>query len=225
MAKRNTGDLGPFIITNTNGKATIKHQSAPLPTNKEELEAFFGDKFVSAFNKQKPFGETVAITSSQQLGTENLDYRIECEKADYLELAEITPLTEEWGREALKSGVIDIYQMGKWTWQEIIGKKAVKYGDLCRRTFLLLYSTHPSLLASQNLFDLLRSTLQDKGCPFAGVFYELVIGGDTAFIEVLAPWKDKMPAPRTFKGMKLQNLNMREATSIGNAVFFGPSKI
>lgn len=191
----------------------MQHLSAPLPTDKEQLEAFFADGFVTAFNSQEILGEGIRITSHAQMGTEDLDYRIVCPKADYLELAETTPLSEPWGRTALQSGVIDVYQMGGWIWQAIIKKKSERYGEVSRKTFLLLYSTHPSLLAGQSVIDLLRSTMQHKGCHFAGVFYVSMLGGDTPYVETIAPWSKRMPTPRHFKGLRMQNLTAQKAVA------------
>lgn len=219
MAKRNAGDLGAYRITATEDGATIEHLSSPLPTNKEVLEAVFAEGFIKAYGEQKLFDGKAPIEAHEQQNTGDLDYRIKCERADYLELAEVTPLSEDWGREALQSGVLDIYKFGYWIWQNIIVAKASKYGETTsHRTFLLLYSTHPQLMASQNVIALLRSTLQRKGCPFAAVFYCMLIGGDSPFVEVLAPWTERMPPPRKFKGLKLQNLDIAKAEVVAGGI-------
>jgi len=97
MAKRNAGDLGALKLTATEGAATVEHVSAPLPTNKEPLEATFADGFIKAYQEQKVFGGLAPIAAYEQQDTGDLDYRTKCARADSLELAEVTPLSEDGG--------------------------------------------------------------------------------------------------------------------------------
>ena len=107
MANRNSGDVGPHRISVGPAGTILEHHSVKLSSQKEELEAFFCLPFVEAFNRELPFGPTVQISNPIQRDTSDLDYTIECQIAEYLELAETTPMTEAWGRATMESGAFD----------------------------------------------------------------------------------------------------------------------
>ncbi|MBY5841417.1 hypothetical protein J3P71_03950 [Rhizobium leguminosarum] len=212
MAKRKSGDMGFGRVTVTPEEAKFEYASTKLPEVKEPLEAFYGDRFIAKFNEQRPLGDGVQIIVKKQNDTSDLDYEIDCQIADYLELAELTPLSEPWGRETFKTGSANIYEFGKWAWQSVIDAKAKKYGDISRQTILLLYATHWQFMANEGLLDLLRSTLQKQGNPFAAVAYIMVIGETESFISMIAPYGKRMRTPQHFRGQIQHNIDIATST-------------
>ncbi|WP_327209456.1 hypothetical protein [Rhizobium leguminosarum] len=97
-------------------------------------------------------------------------------------------------------------------WQSVINAKAKKYGDVSKQTILLLYATHWQFVATDGLLDLLRSTLQKQGNPFAAVAYIMVIGETESFISVIAPFEKRMPTPQHFRGQIQHNIDIATST-------------
>ncbi len=222
MARRNSGSIDVAKFEVGGNKAACSVLKIELPKNKEELEAFFGNRFIEEFNRAKPLGDDVVIENAiQNTDTSELDYDITCSRADTLELAELTPLSAEFGRDAMKSGIIDIYEFGKWINNNILLAKAKKYGELSRRTVLLLYSTHFQFNATNDLTMIIRSTLRHRGNPFNSVFYLRVIDDNNCEIVALCPFDGDVPTPRHFKGKTQTNVNLdqgevvREGSKVG----------
>ncbi|HYM98377.1 MAG TPA: hypothetical protein VET25_01440, partial [Aestuariivirgaceae bacterium] len=80
-----------------------------LPDDKEGLEEFFAKRFIEQFNHTLPLGAGVCIENPKQNDTSDLDFSITCPAADYLELAELSPQSEAFGRSALRDGRLNAY--------------------------------------------------------------------------------------------------------------------
>jgi hypothetical protein len=176
-----SGQIGVVRLTEGFGAnpATAEYLDVYLPPAKPDVENYFAQRFVAAFNSQNPLGGNVRIHDIVQPHESGLDFGITCERASILELAEIAPLSEEFGRSCQRTGSYDAYEMSRWICQNVILKKQGKlnYQTLCSTTFLLLYTTFWQFLPSDNVLMAITSTLQRKGTPFAGIFF-LRAGGD-----------------------------------------------
>jgi hypothetical protein len=113
-----------------------------LPVDKEGLERYFAERFVEQFNVDRLLGPDVVISNVTQNGTADLDFSISSAVADYLELAELNPRSEAFGRAALRTGKLNVYQYARWVFFRVIQSKAKKYGNVASRTVLLLFVTH-----------------------------------------------------------------------------------
>ncbi|TAV81577.1 hypothetical protein [Rhizobium leguminosarum] len=231
MAKRKSGEIGfSRVSISEDGVGAYQYESTKLPDLKEPLEAYFADRFLEVFNRTLPLGSDATIVVKQQNDTSTLDYDIESSVADFLELAEMTPLSQIWGRETFKTGHCDYYEFSKWVWHSIITEKSRKYGAVSKRTILLLYATHWQFNASPPMIELMRSTLRKNGCPFAAVFYvDVLDDASPAILDSIYPYKGELPPPRVHKGNTQHNADMSRAvfeSGDKNVVFsVGPLKL
>ncbi len=207
MPEKSTGEIGATLITSglDGDEARVIH--VELPTNKEELEAYFASRFMEEFNRALLMGPGCTIASIKQNDTTDLDFQIECTGAKYLELAELNPRSEEFGRAAYRTGRLSVYDYARWIFFRIMRKKGKAYGKVAGETFLLLYSTHWQFLPSERVAECARSHVQTHGCAFAGVFMLLTNGSDLMRIEKLHPiGSERLPKPTAFEPFKLFNL-------------------
>jgi hypothetical protein len=208
VPKKQTGEIGPTLITaGADGKQQAQIISTPLPSDKEGLEKFFADKFVEAFNRQDPFSDGAKIVDRVQHDTSDLDFLLKgLRVAKYLELAEVNPRSEEFGRSMHASGVANVFECASWICENIVFAKMQKYGATTSgETILLLYSTWSEFLLSQGIMDCVRGLIQGRSCTFAGVFVLITNGQDLIFLETMHPSKARLP-PASYKDTKMQNL-------------------
>ncbi|NEX92991.1 hypothetical protein [Caulobacter sp. 17J65-9] len=199
--KRTTGEIGGTkIVSDENGIETATLIPVDLPTGKEALEKFFADIFVDAFNSQLPLGPGASISKITQKDTSDLDFAIECPAADYLELAELTPLDQEFGRAMRRTGKFNMYTYARWIYLRVIKKKQIKYGpSLAKRVFLLLYVNDTMFMPTQQTIMCIQSLCARDGCDFSGVFILLTNGSDLRFIEMVVPYSGpSLPPPKAF---------------------------
>jgi hypothetical protein len=170
--RKTPGELGvTHLSLAEDGMQTATLVPSNLSTNKEELELLFASKFVERFNAERLLGAEVDITALRQNDTTDLDFTITCSAADYLELAELNRRSEEFGREALRTGRFNVYTYARWVWLKLIKSKQKAYGSrTAGRAFLLLYSTHWQFLPTDRVYQCLASVLTHEACTFAGVF-------------------------------------------------------
>ena len=207
--KKRTGELGPTkIAKRPDGSHTAEIISARLSPRKEEVESLFATKFVEQFNQLMPLGAGCTISGLKQNGTGDLDFRITCSVADYLELAELNPQSQEFGRSSLRSGKFNIHTYARWIWLKLIKKKQRTYGaDTAGRTILLLYSTHWQFLPTDKVPECLTSTLSIEGCQFSGVFLVKTNTTDLTVIDKVWPhWGSPPRAPKEYAGFTGTNL-------------------
>jgi hypothetical protein len=186
--------------------ATIEQLGTPLPSNKEDLERFFAERFVTAFNRDHPM-PGVEIKNLQQQDTSDLDFRIDCARAKYLELAELTPLSTVFGRKALGNGRLGTLEYATWIYENVIRAKFTKYGDdVSSSTILLLYPTHGQFRASDSLVECLRSICFWRSSKFAAVYLFMTGGGPPGsspeLLYTITPASSASfpPHPEAFKG-------------------------
>jgi hypothetical protein len=212
MTKRHKKRIGELGITKVTGHAggnqTAEIISAPLPSNKEQLECLFATKFIEQFNTEKPLGVNCTIAAPKQNDTGDLDFRIDCSLADYLELAELNPQSEAFGREALRTGRFNIYTYARWIWLKLIKAKQRSYGaQTAGRTILLLYSTHWQFFPTDKVPECLISTLALEGCQFASIFILQTNTVDLTIIKKLWPYEGPRPRrPKDYAGFTGTNL-------------------
>jgi hypothetical protein len=206
--RKTTGEIGPTLVTMSAEGTTAKICHVDLPTDKEGVEQFFASRFVATFNETRPFGPTVQLSDLKQNDTSDLDFRITCPIADYMELAELNPRSEAFGRSAYGDGKLNIYDYSKWIFNRIIKKKGLHYGpQVSGRTMLLLYVTHWQFLTSDRIVECLRSHVQVHGCRFAAVFVLHTNGSDLSVSNLVHPFSaPKLPKPSAYSGLKLFNL-------------------
>jgi hypothetical protein len=206
---KRTGELGVTKVTaQADGNQTAEVISAALPPNKEHLELLFATKFVEQFNAEKPLGVDCAISSLEQNDTSDLDFKIACSLADYLELAELNPQSEAFGRAALRTGKFNIYTYARWIWLKLIKAKQRSYGaQTAGRTILLLYCTHWQFFPTDKVPECLISTLTLEGCQFASVFIMQTNTTDLTIIKKIWPYEGPQPRrPREYTGFTGTNL-------------------
>lgn len=205
---KTSGEIGTTIVTETPEGATAELVHTELPIDKEGLEHFFGSRFVTTFNETRPLGPNVEITGLQQNDTSDLDFKITCDAADYMELAELNPRSEAFGRSALRNGKLNVYDYAKWIFNRLIKKKARSYGSaLANRTILLLYATHWQFLPSERVVECIRSYIQIHSCDFAAVFVLMTDGRDLRVLTPAHPFNGlKLPKPSDYAGFNYWNL-------------------
>ncbi|MFT4151093.1 MAG: hypothetical protein QM656_12925 [Paracoccaceae bacterium] len=150
------------------------------------------------------------ISISKQNDTTDLDFNITGSSAKYLELAEVAPYSEPFGRNALNERWISVYDFAKWIWKKIIENKEGKYGDTCKNTILLLYITRWEFLINQSILHCLIWTLKNKGCRFYSVYLMQSGGDDLNLIYRLYPNDHPADHPRRFRDNKYKNLRPGE---------------
>lgn len=205
--KKRSGEIGPTRITGGPLSITAEYQHIELPEDKEQLERFFAAPFVEHFNKTRPLGPDVSIDNLQQNDTSNLDFTISSTIAEYLELAELNPQSEAFGRKALRTGKLAIYEYSTWIYTRLIERKQKSYGQTAARTILLLYSTHWQFLPTKNVIDCVSSLCFYKGASFAAIFFMFTNGSDLVVTNRIHPYKGPIPdLPQTFRGLIGANL-------------------
>lgn len=207
--KKAVGEIGPTKITaGPDGhKAEIIHTD--LPQQKEALETFFAEQFQADFNATRPLGQVVEIKSLVQNDTSDLDFKIDCGAAKYLELAELNPRSEPFGREMYRTGKFNVYEYAHWIYFRVIRKKQRSYGpDLSRNVILLVYVTHWQFLPSQSTFECVRSLCAKEGCDFVAVFVLLTDGQSLQHTEIVHPYSGPpLRKPSDFSGVACTNLS------------------
>lgn len=205
--RKASGQLGPTRISTSPQGPVAEYQHVELPTDKEALEAYFALPFVRAFNDIKPLGDDVSIDAVTQNDTSDLDFNIVCNAADYLELAELNPRSEAFGRRAFETGSHNVHEYAHWIYSKIINKKQKAYGATAHRTLLLLYSTHWQFLPGDSLIACVKSWCARGGVDFAGVFILNMIAGNHPIVETIHPnLGPPPPSPNAFKKLRYWNL-------------------
>lgn len=205
--RKASGQLGPTRISTSPQGSVAEYQHVELPTDKEALEAYFALPFVRAFNDIKPLGDDVSIDAVTQNDTSDLDFKIVCKAADYLELAELNPRSEPFGRKAFTTGSLNTHDYAHWIYSKIINKKQKAYGATAHRTLLLLYSTHWQFLPGDSLIACVKSWCARGGVDFAGVFILNMIAGNHPIVETILPnLGPPPPPPNAFKKLRYWNL-------------------
>ncbi len=211
---KTSGEIGSTTITATPEGQTAEIVHTELPLTKEGLEQFFGSRFVTTFNETRPLGEFVDITNLEQNDTNDLDFKITCTAADYMELAELNPRSETFGRYALRDGKLNVYEYAKWIFNRLIKKKALSYGPaVASRTILLVYVTYWQFRPSERVIECIQSHIQVHGCTFAAVFVLVTNGNDLRVLALAHPvnlWK--LAKPSAYAAFKYWNLPPGQST-------------
>lgn len=176
-----------------------------IPTDKESRELHFAHLFVDSFNRQLPLGPDVKIRSYAQNDTSDLDFSNDCSSAEYLELATINPLSDEFGREIAENGKINVQQLCDWIYEHLIARKASKYGELSDRAFLLLYPEKWQFILSDSIGTCLAGLCRKKGVRFAGVFTLMAGPPGLVILRTVAPIDGDLPDPGELSGRVLWN--------------------
>lgn len=203
VAKKPSGEIGVTKITATPGGQVAEVIPVVLPDNKEELERYFADRFISRLNKDDT--ESPEINIASQNDTSDLDFNISGSSAKYLELAEIAPYSEDVGRSALEGQWINVYEFAKWIWCQLILKKQERYGEVCKDTILLLYITRWEFFVSQTVLHCLIWTLQNRGCRFHRVYLMQSGGTDLDLVYCLYPNDHPADPARKFRDNRYLN--------------------
>ena len=201
-------NLGATKLTiGPDGKQVAEYQDDGIPRQKEERELCFAEAFVERFNNDLPFGSAVTICITEQNDTHDLDFNIDCTKADYLELAAIKPMSEIFGRETMSSGRIDIHELANWIYENLILRKFKKYGEIAARTFLLVYSENSQFILNGDVQTCVAAMCQRHGCKFAGVF-NITLSPMGPNVNTLSPNYAQLPDPEEFRGKPYWNINL-----------------
>jgi hypothetical protein len=205
--KKTTGEIGITKITMTQAGSTAEIIHTELPIDKEGVENFFASRFVTTFNESLPLGPH-PISGLKQNDTTDLDFNISCEIGDYIELAELNPRSEGFGRSALRDGKLNVYTYAKWIFHRLIKKKSNSYGSkVAGRTILLLYATHWQFYPGERLIECIRSHFQVHGCEFAAVFALMTDGNELRVLTPAYPFAGpKLPKPSSYSGYHYFNL-------------------
>jgi hypothetical protein len=203
VARKPSGEIGITKITATQDGQRAELLSVDLPEDKEGLEKYFADRFVSQLNRDGTLEDKIVIES--QNDTTDLDFNITGSPAKYLELAEIAPYSEDVGKSALEGQWISVYDFSKWIWRQLIEKKQSRYGDVSKDTILLLYTARWEFFISQSVLHSLIWTLQNKGCCFHAVYLMQAGGEDLNLVYCLYPNNYPADHPRKFRENRYLN--------------------
>jgi hypothetical protein len=219
--RRNIGKLGSYVITATQDGHSVKQDEVVVPKTKDEAEAFFAPLFVEEHNRTLPLGRDYRITLGRQNDTADRDFNILSIRANKLELAELTPLSHDFGQAAKKNGRLDVYEYAQWIYQQIVAAKEQRYrknGVAVERVILTLYVTHMQFLLSENVLNCLRRLCIEGGCSFDAVFAFATNGSDLKIVNLIHPYPlANLPRSSAYKGLTLINLTLEEGDH-GDAV-------
>ncbi len=205
--KKSTGEVGTTRITTTDQGMRAEIIPTQLPGDKEGVESFFAERFVNQFNIERPLGPDVDITALYQNNTSDLDFRISCPIASYLELKELNPRSEPFGRAAYGTGEIPVYEYASWIYSKLILKSARTYGETARNIILLLYPTHWQFFVTGDILRCLKSFVCHNECSFSAVFILRTNGSDIQTLEKLHPHSGPpLPKPDTYSQIMQWNL-------------------
>jgi hypothetical protein len=206
--KKSTGEIGVTNVMAGPDGQIVELIHTELPTDKESLEDFFALRFVKTFNETLPLGLDIVISGYKQNTTADLDFDITCPCADYVELAELNPRSERFGRSALKDGNFNVYEYSKWIFSRIIKKKSTSYGpEVAGRTILLLYATHWQFYPCDALIECIRSHIQVHGCTFSAVFFLWTDGTHFQILKLAHPYiGPKLPKPSDYSHLTYRNI-------------------
>lgn len=223
--RRNVGKIGSFVVTKTEQGHTVEQLESAVPETKDEAEAFFAPIFVEAYNRDLPLGRDYWIILGRQNDTSDRDFNIFSMRANKLELAELTPLSHAFGKEAGKTGAYDVYEYAQWIYRNVVAAKEQKYrknGVEVGNIILALYVTHMQFLPSDNVLDCLRRLCIENGCSFDAVFTLATNGSDLSVLNLIHPYPlASMPSSAAYKGMPAMNLTVSPGEH-GDVVWFGP---
>ena len=205
--KKTVGVLGATLLRKVSDlEVEVNHQPVHLPNNKEEIERYFALPFVEEFNRLLPLGPDKLIHNITQNDTSDLDFRIEAKFADYIELAELNPKSEIFGRNILDTGGFDIFEYCEWIFHRIIQRKHSKYGRQNPKIILVLYATHWQFKINLNAINCLRAFVQQANLDFCGIYYLRMLGGTDPALENLGPpFAPSAPPPRFYQGKRSYN--------------------
>jgi hypothetical protein len=210
--ERNTGDTGiTKISVDPSGAVIFKKISADIPKQKEEAEMYFAERFISFFNKNNCI-DGVRISDFSQNNSDDIDFKITCEIANYLELAETTPLNTDFGKKGFEDGKFCSIEYGDWIFNSIIKKKSNKYGLLSNNIILLIYQTHEKFQLSQFLIEYLCSLCSHNIHNFKAIFIFMTTGGSREealeITEKIWPLEKSFPSPDSYPKSEYINLNI-----------------
>jgi hypothetical protein len=207
MPKKSSGQIGPTKITTGPQGNLAEYLPVSLPDDKEELEKYFADVFVQRFNELLPLGPDIVIAKYVQNDTSDLDFCVECPIADYLELAELNPRSEIFGRHAFRSGRLRVHEYARWIYFSLIAKKQRAYGATAKRTMLLLYCSHWQFFAHELLIQCLTARCKAVGVELSAVFCVSTNGQGLVLLDKVWP-PDAAPIrrPKDFKSFEYVNL-------------------
>lgn len=194
------------ISVGPDGIQSAEYIDDRIPTDKEDRELYFAEKFVEQYNTRIAPSSEAEIRGLKQNDTTDLDFDINCDFADYLELKAIKPLSEEFGREIVESGEIYVLKLAEWIYDDLIVKQAAKYGDLADRVFLLLYPEDWQFILNNSLQVCLASLCKHRGCGFLGVFTVMAGPAGLVIVNVISPGRDDLPRPEEFAESRYSNL-------------------
>ena len=166
----------------------------------------FAQLFIDSFNRKLPLGTDVEIRSYEQNDTSDLDFSIDCRSAEYLELAAINPLSDDYGRQIADSGKINVLQLCEWIYEHLIAHKASKYGDLSDRVFLLLYPEKWQFILNDSIQTCLAGLCRKHNVRFAGVFTLMAGPPGPVILNTVSPVDGDLPDPGEFARNTLWNL-------------------
>jgi hypothetical protein len=214
--RKSSGELGVTKVTGqADGTVSAEIIHAHLPSDKEGLERVFAAKFVEWFNATRPHGPSVAINDLRQNDTSDLDFSVSSSIADYLELAEINPRSEAFGRNTLRTGRYNVYTFARWVWLKLIKKKQNSYDRATTpRTILLLYSTYWQFQYSDRTIECLRAITRLEGCSFAAVYLLKTNTTDLMVVDVVHPGAPPPERPKQFAGFTVTNLPPGQASHV-----------
>lgn len=188
------------------GETNATYVPDGISTDKEDRELFFAEAFIGRFNAELPLGASVTIDDYVQNDTSDLDFDIECAEAQYLELAAIKPLTEEFGKESMSTGKIDIYTLGEWIYEGLIRHKSDRYGEVAAQTFLVIYPEDWQLIISSSVVSCVQAFCSERGSPFSGIFVVMASPDGPTIFYVIAPIAEAVPESESFRGKPLINM-------------------
>jgi hypothetical protein len=154
-----------------------------------------------------------------------VDFSITSNRADFLELGELTPRGTSFGRAAAAGHLLDVCEFATWIYEEIIRAKGNSYDrKIVERTFLLVYPTFEEFFPNDTLIACLQSICFWRGTRFAGVFLYWGNPVEPASTPSMA-WRlthlpGNPPRPETFKGRKYRNFPMSEAKIVEGGISF-----
>jgi predicted CopG family antitoxin len=183
--KKPTGQIGGWVLSSDNAP-TFK--PIEFSSNKEEIERKIFEYFFDYFNSNLPFGDDNKIEGYVQQGTNDLDYRIDCRFASYLELTEFKPERQSFSDDLKNYGKRRLWVLAEYIHKELINKKSKKYGALSNDVILVIYSTQQQYKLL-GLEDVMESICFFKGCQFRAVFLLTPFSANFAHVSLVHPYQ------------------------------------
>ncbi len=200
MAKRSKrrGEIGSIKMSAGPAGPSVEWEKIPLPEGKADLEQFYAEQFVAAFNRA-PLLPGLLITEVRQNAENSLDFTLLTSLGQkWLELMEVAPFEFFGVPPDQAPNTHKPYDLAQWLHGKIMEKSRKYRSTRPGNLFLLLYLTDWRFLPSETAISLLQFWCNRKAHSFEAIFVYMPMTATEGHISLIAPtpssfWKGFKP--------------------------------